>query len=81
MAIVRYTPFAGLEPFPGLRAFEDTIESLVCRAERPTLGTAGGHPRDGKRTGGEADVPDVKFEDIDVRLEKRHLDSPRSAEV
>jgi HSP20 family protein len=69
MAIIRYSPFAALEPFPGLKAFEQTMGKLFSEPQvRPWV-----PPVDIKETEHElvlkADVPDVKFEDIDVRLE------------
>ncbi len=70
MAIFKYTPFASFEPFPGLRAFEDTMNRLFTAEPngRPWV-----PPVDIRETENElvvkADVPDVKFEDIDVRME------------
>jgi HSP20 family protein len=74
MAIVKYAPFAGFEPFPGLRAFEDTMNRLFTAEPngRPWV-----PPVDIRETENElvvkADVPDVKFEDIDVRMENGTL--------
>jgi HSP20 family protein len=74
MAIVKYTPFASFEPFPGLRAFEDTMNRLFTAEPngRPWV-----PPVDIRETENElvvkADVPDVKFEDIDVRMENGTL--------
>lgn len=78
MALVRYTPFADVNPFSGLRAFEDTMNRLFTQ---PTLVEPNGRPWvpavDIVETENElivkADVPDMKFEDIDVRLENGTL--------
>jgi HSP20 family protein len=74
MAIIKYTPFSGFEPFPGLRAFEDTMHRLFAEpsGSRPWV-----PPVDIRETENElvvkADIPDVKFEDIDVKLENGTL--------
>src|SRR5215475_2962839 len=73
MAIVRYSPFAELEAFPGLKAFEESMNRLFAEPSgRPWV-----PPVDIRETENElvvkADVPDVKFEDIDVRLENGTL--------
>ena len=73
MAIIKYAPFSGFEPFPGLKAFEDTMNRLFVEPNgRPWV-----PPVDIRETENElvvkADVPDVKFEDIDVRLENGTL--------
>ena len=73
MALIKYAPFAGFESFPGLKAFEDTMGRLFAEPSgRPWV-----PPVDIKETENElifkADVPDVKFEDIDVRLENGAL--------
>lgn len=74
MAIIKYSPFTDFEPFPGLRAFEDTMNRLFAAPanHRPWV-----PPVDIRETENEivlkADVPDVKFEDIDVRLENGTL--------
>src|SRR5215831_9251842 len=74
MAIIKYAPFTGFEPFPGLRAFEDTMNRLFTE---PVTGRPWVPPVDIRETENElvvkADVPDVKFEDIDVRLENGTL--------
>ena len=43
MAIIRYSPFTGVEPFPGLTAFQDTMNQTVRGAERPPVGPTGGY--------------------------------------
>jgi HSP20 family protein len=73
MAIIKYAPFSGFEPFPGLKAFEDTMNRLFVEPNRrPWVPVV-----DIRETENElivkADIPDVKFEDIDVRLENGTL--------
>src|SRR6476659_8394036 len=73
MAIIKYAPFGGFETFPGSKAFEDTMNRLFVEPNgRPWV-----PPVDSRETENElvvkADVPDVKFEDIAVRLENGTL--------
>ena len=73
MAIIRYSPFTGLEPFPGLTAFQDTMNRLFAEPNgRPWI-----PPVDIVENENElvvkADVPDIKFEDIDVKIENGTL--------
>jgi HSP20 family protein len=73
MAIIKYSPFAGFEPFPGLKAFEDSMTRLFNEPNgRPWV-----PPVDIKETENalvlKADVPDVKFEDINVHMENGTL--------
>jgi HSP20 family protein len=73
MALVKYAPFSGFEPFPGLKAFEDTMSRLFTEPNgRPWVPAV-----DVKENEHElvltADVPGLKFEDIDVRLENGTL--------
>src|SRR6185369_3573360 len=73
MAIIKYAPFSAFEPFPGLKAFEDTMNRLFVEPTgRPWV-----PPVDIRETENEltvkADIPDVKFEDIDVRIENGTL--------
>jgi len=73
MALVRYTPFTDFDRFPGLTAFEDTMKRLFSEPNgRPWVPAV-----DIRETENElivkADVPDLKFEDIDVRLENGTL--------
>jgi HSP20 family protein len=74
MAIVRYTPFTDFEPFPGLRTFQDTMNRLF---NEPSTARPWVPPVDILETENElvvkADIPGVKFEDIDVRLENGTL--------
>jgi len=73
MAIIRYSPFTGLEPFPGLTAFQETMNRLFAEPNgRPWI-----PPVDIIENENElvvkADVPDIKFEDIDVKIENGTL--------
>jgi HSP20 family protein len=74
MAIIRYNPFTGYEPFPGLKAFEQTMGRLFAEpnGSRPWV-----PPVDIVENENElvvkADVPDMKFEDIQVELENGTL--------
>ncbi len=78
MAIVRYTPFADLDSFSGLRTFEETMNRLFTQ---PTLAEPNGRPwipavdilENENELVVKADVPGMKFEDIDVRLENGTL--------
>jgi HSP20 family protein len=74
MALIKYSPFTDFEPFPGLKSFEDTMTRLFTE---PANGRPWVPPVDIVETENElivkADVPDVKFEDIDVRLENGTL--------
>src|ERR1700754_2033282 len=73
MAIIKYSPFNGLEAFP-FRAFEDTMNRFFTAPanSRPWVPAV-----DVRETDHElivkADLPDMKFEDIDVRLENGTL--------
>src|SRR3984885_1031120 len=73
MAIIRYSQFAGLDPFPGLTAFQETMTRLFAEPNgRPWV-----PPVDVVENENElvvkADVPDLKFEDIDVKIENGTL--------
>jgi HSP20 family protein len=73
MAIIKYSPFTDFETFPGLKAFEDTMSRLFAEpSARPWV-----PPVDISENENElvvkADVPDVKFEDIQVNLENDTL--------
>jgi HSP20 family protein len=74
MALIKYSPFTDFETFPGLKAFEDTMTRLFTE---PTNGRPWVPAVDIMETENElivkADVPDVKFEDIDVRMENGTL--------
>lgn len=74
MSIVRYNPFATYDPFPGLRAFEDTMNKLFAVEPngRPWVPAADILETENALIV-KADVPDVKFEDIDVRMENGTL--------
>lgn len=73
MAIIKYSPFTDFEPFPSLKSFEDTMNRLFAEpSARPWM-----PPVDIAETENElvvkADVPDVRFEDIQVNLENDTL--------
>lgn len=73
MALVRYAPFTEFDPFRGLANFQDTVNRLFTEPNgRPWVPAV-----DIRETENElvvkADVPGVKFEDIDVRLENGTL--------
>lgn len=73
MALVRYSPFAELDPFVGFKALEDNMNRMFAEPNgRPWV-----PPVDIVENQNElvvkADVPDVKFEDIDVKLENGTL--------
>ncbi|HEX5431129.1 MAG TPA: Hsp20/alpha crystallin family protein [Bryobacteraceae bacterium] len=74
MSIVRYSPFADFETsFPGLKAFEDTMTRLFAEPNsRPWV-----PPVDILENANElivkADLPDLKLEDIDLRIENGTL--------
>src|SRR5262245_55464634 len=74
MAIMRYSPFADFETIPAFRAFEDTVNRLFSQPtnHRPWVPAV-----DIRETDHDlilkADLPDMKFEEIDVRLENGTL--------
>lgn len=74
MSLIRYTPFAGFDPFPaGLKTFQDSIDRLLAQPNgRPWV-----PPVDILETENElvfkADVPDIDMKDIDVQLENGTL--------
>jgi HSP20 family protein len=73
MALIRYSPFAELDPFVGFKALEDSMKRMFAEPNgRPWV-----PPVDILENENElvvkADVPDVKFEDIDVKLENGTL--------
>ena len=74
MSIVRYSPFVGLDPF---RGFEDTMNHFFSEPNGRTNGRPWVPPVDIRETENElvvkADVPDMKFEDVDVRIENGTL--------
>jgi HSP20 family protein len=74
MPIVKYTPYADFETIPSFRSLEDTINRFFTQ---PTNGRPWVPPVDIRETEHaivlQADVPDVKFEDIDIRLENGTL--------
>jgi HSP20 family protein len=75
MAIIKYTPFSDMEHFPGLRAFEDTMNRLLSEhngGSRPWMPAVDIWENEGELVV-KADLPDVKFEDIHVDLENGTL--------
>jgi HSP20 family protein len=73
LAIVRYTPFSGFEGFPGLKAFEDTMNRLFVEPSgRPWVPAVDIRENENELVV-KADIPDLKFEDIDVRMENGTL--------
>jgi HSP20 family protein len=73
MSLIKYGPYSGFEAFPAFRNFEETLNRFFTQPEqRPWVPAV-----DIRETDHElivkADVPDVKFEDIDVRLENGTL--------
>ena len=74
MAIIKFAPFNEFETFPALRAFEHTMNRLFTEpnGSRPWVPAV-----DIRETENElvvkADVPDVKFEDLDVHMENGTL--------
>src|SRR5690348_12768976 len=73
MALVRYSPFTDFEPFAGFKAFEDSVNRLFAEPNgRPWVPAV-----DIRETENElivkADIPDMKFEDIDLRMENGTL--------
>jgi HSP20 family protein len=70
MAIIRYAPFQDFDPF---RGFQETMNRFFAEpSARPWV-----PPVDIRETENElvvkADVPDMKFEDFDVRIENGTL--------
>ena len=75
MSLVRYSPFNGMpDPFRGMQNFEDTINRFFTEPanNRPWVPPVDIH-EDENALVVTADVPGVKFEDIDVRLENGTL--------
>ena len=73
MPHIKYSPFNHFETLPGLQAFEDSMNRLFATPNvRPWIPAV-----DIRETENElivkADVPDMKFEDIDVRIENGTL--------
>jgi HSP20 family protein len=75
MAIIKYAPFTDFETFPGLRAFEQTMNRLLSEpngTNRPWMPAVDIWENEGELVV-KADVPDVRFEDIHVDLENGTL--------
>jgi|SRR5580658_7274883 HSP20 family protein len=75
MALIKYSPFADLEHFTGVRAFEETMNRLLSEpngAGRPWMPPVDIWENESELVV-KADIPDVKFEDIHVDLENGTL--------
>jgi HSP20 family protein len=75
MAIIKYAPFTDFETFPGIRAFEQTMNRLFSEPNgtgRPWMPAVDIWENEGELVV-KADIPDVKFEDIHVDLENGTL--------
>lgn len=76
MALVRYAPFADFDAFAGiagLKAFEDKISRMFAEPNgRPWVPAVDILENENELVV-KADVPDVKFEDIDVKIENGTL--------
>ena len=76
MALVKNTPFTGFEPFffGNLgKPFEDTLTRFFVEPNaRPWVPAVDIHENENELVV-KADLPDLKFEDIDVRLENGTL--------
>ena len=79
MAIVRYSPFSNLDRFtensawPGLRAFEDSMNRLFAEPNgRPWIPAVDILENENELVV-KADLPDIKFEDMDVHIENGTL--------
>ena len=73
MTLLKYKPFSELDEFPGLKAFEDSLNRFFAEpSARPWT-----PPVDVLETENElvlkADVPDVDQKDIDIQLENGTL--------
>src|SRR6202167_2618959 len=73
MAIIRYSPFAGVESFPGLTAFKETMNRLFAEPNGRPWVPAVDIVENENELVVKADVPDVKFEDINVNIENATL--------
>ena len=74
MALVRYTPFTDFEPFRGMTNFEDTMNRLFSEPSTARPWVPAVDIRESEHDLVlKADVPDMKFEDIEVRLENGTL--------
>src|ERR1700722_10071173 len=73
MAMIRYSPFTGVEPIPGLTAFQETMNRLLAEwIGRPCFPPVYVIENENELVV-KADVPDIKFEDIDVKIENGTL--------
>ena len=74
MSIIKYSPFADFETFPaGLRLFQDSVNRMFSEPNgRPWVPAVDIQETDQELIV-KADVPDMKFEDFDVRIENGTL--------
>ena len=73
MAIIKYSPFTEFEAFPGLKTFEDTMNRLFAEPNgRPWVPAVDIMETENALVV-KADIPDVKLEDVDVRVENGTL--------
>ena len=74
MALIKYTPFHDMDPFVGFRSLEDAMNRMFAQpsGSRPWVPAVDIRETDQELTV-KADVPDVKFEDIEVKLENGTL--------
>ena len=73
MALIRYSPFAELDPFVGFKALEDRMNRMFVEPNGRPWVPAVDIVENENELIVKADVPDVKFEDIDVKLENGTL--------
>ena len=73
MAIIKYAPFTEFETFPGLKAFEETMTRLFHEPNGRPWVPAVDIMENENALIVKADVPDVKLEDVDVRVENGNL--------
>lgn len=74
MSLIRYSPFVDTDPFRSIRSLEDSFNQLFAQpsGSRPWVPAVDIHEDENQLTV-KADLPDMKFEDIDVRLENGTL--------
>lgn len=73
MALIRFTPFAELDPFVGFKALEDRMTRMFAEPNgRPWIPAVDILENENELIV-KADVQDMKFEDIDVKMENGTL--------
>jgi len=73
MPLIKYSPFTDFETYPGFRLFEDSMNRLFAQPNaRPWVPAVDIRETDNELVV-KADIPDVKFEDIDVHIENGTL--------